>query len=201
MRGSGCYECVSSKISKGNLKDNEKFLEEIPISHKDKYTYPEKYIGAHTRININCKIHGLFLCSPNNHVRGKGCPKCSKLSPNRNGWSYSKWDSVSKNSKQFNSYQVYVIKCSNKETDENFIKIGRTFTTIETRFSGSKVMPYDYEILNVTKFNDALSCCLKEEELHSKFKKYKYKPLIKFRGVCECYDLNILNELQLTVEV
>ena len=111
---------MSKKIS----NTHEKWLEKIFTVHGNRYEYPEQYILAHTKINIKCKIHGLFLCSPHNHKQGKGCPSCARLNI-KGGWSYSTWEDNAKKSKYCVEFKVYVIHCFN-ETEE-FIKIRKNF--------------------------------------------------------------------------
>lgn len=36
------------------------------------------YKGSQIRGNIRCEIHGLFPCSPANHLAGHGCPDCAR---------------------------------------------------------------------------------------------------------------------------
>lgn len=63
-----------------------KILNEFKKIHGDKYDYTlVRYINAHAKVKIVCKKHGVFLCSANNHKRGRGCPKCKyiKFADNR----------------------------------------------------------------------------------------------------------------------
>jgi protein-arginine kinase activator protein McsA len=36
-----------------------------------------EYNGTHNKVTIICPIHGEFWQTPENHIQGKGCPKCS----------------------------------------------------------------------------------------------------------------------------
>lgn len=48
--------------------------------HGNKYDYSSVcYENAKTKVDIKCHIHGLFSITPNNHLRGVGCKKCSAL--------------------------------------------------------------------------------------------------------------------------
>ena len=48
--------------------------------HKNKYNYDiVNYLGNKTDINITCIKHGVFKQSPQNHLKGFGCPSCSGL--------------------------------------------------------------------------------------------------------------------------
>lgn len=56
---------------------NESFQAKANEIHKDKYTYHNDYVSAHTKIRITCPIHGDFMQTPNSHLNGNGCPKCA----------------------------------------------------------------------------------------------------------------------------
>lgn len=54
------------------------FLQEADRVHQGKYLYDKvEYKNAQTKICIICSIHGEFWQTPNKHLRGQGCPKCS----------------------------------------------------------------------------------------------------------------------------
>jgi len=47
--------------------------------HGNKYTYDfVQYKNALTKVIIVCKIHGKFYQTPAKHLRGQGCPNCSR---------------------------------------------------------------------------------------------------------------------------
>jgi hypothetical protein len=78
LRACGCVGCVSEhKRELFHLKLNV-FKERAKKLFHDKYTYDNvtEIINTYTKIPITCKIHGDFLCSPNNHLKGRGCPIC-----------------------------------------------------------------------------------------------------------------------------
>jgi hypothetical protein len=53
------------------------FLEKAYNVHGDLYDYSKsQYILSRLKLEIICKVHGSFFMSPNNHLCGKGCPKC-----------------------------------------------------------------------------------------------------------------------------
>jgi Zn finger protein HypA/HybF involved in hydrogenase expression len=58
-------------------KSPEDFLKEAINIHGNTYTYPDKYINARTKINIECHTHGIFSQLPQNHLIGQGCPECN----------------------------------------------------------------------------------------------------------------------------
>lgn len=150
------------------------------------------YINARTKVEVICHKHGSFSVTPDNHLSKKsGCPKCkitliSKINKeNPTGWSYTDWENQGQKSKHFNSFKVYIIKCWND--DEEFYKIGKTFTTVTKRFH--KNIPYNYEIVRVYE-GSAKEMCKLEKYLQNKNKDFKYIPKLKFGGMYECFYRN-----------
>src|SRR5690606_27277387 len=104
-------------------------------------------------------------------------------------WRNTDWIKASLRSKNFDSFKVYVIKCWNDE--EEFQKIGRTFTTVKHRFLNKKInMPYNYEILKEFIFDEGKDAFDYENELKRTYKNYKYTPKITFKGSGECFKLS-----------
>ncbi|MFW6130577.1 MAG: hypothetical protein ACOC56_05270 [Atribacterota bacterium] len=57
----------------------ESCLKRFKAIHGTKYNYDKvKYFGANVKVEIECKIHGIFLQEPHSHWLGQGCPKCTK---------------------------------------------------------------------------------------------------------------------------
>lgn len=81
LSGNGCPKCAQL-ARKQNYKKytTESFIEKAKKVHGNKYGYSKvEYKGIKYKIVIICPIHGEFLITPDNHLRGQGCPKCSKL--------------------------------------------------------------------------------------------------------------------------
>lgn len=71
LNGNGCYKCC------GKIKNTEDFIEKASKRHNNLYDYSKtNYKNAREKISIYCKIHGIFLQSPNDHLNGCGCQKC-----------------------------------------------------------------------------------------------------------------------------
>lgn len=162
--------------------------------HGELYDYSQvKWESATKKINILCNVdgHGLFAQTPNNHLSGKGCDKCRM--DNRKikaiGWSLQMWEDSAKRSNNFDSFKVYIIRCWDEE--EEFYKIGRTFTTVEERYKNR--FKYNYEIINQIVMTSE-DCYQKEIELRQNNKSNKYTPLKKFNGYTECYKNINTNE-------
>lgn len=82
MNGRGCMSCGKAVwVSDSNLKKRfDLFLTNANKIHGDKYTYIfESYKSTNKKCEIICPIHGKFTQILSNHLRGNGCPKCSKI--------------------------------------------------------------------------------------------------------------------------
>ena len=190
----GCSECKRVKSS-STLKE---FLNKAKEVHGDKYDYSEvDYKNTTIKIDIICRDHGIFKQRPGKHISNKrGCPKCGgdRIKEfqinNYIGWSYADWQKAGENSIKFDSFKVYILRCWNEE--EEFYKIGKTFTTIKNRFYGNKI-PYKYEAVKIIKSKDAKYISKLEKRLHKNNIDNKYVPKNKFNGYQECYfkTLNI----------
>ena len=188
LSGMGCRKCGSLKMSESIKSTTEKFIQKAKQLHGDKYDYSlVDYIGNKRNVKIICKIHSVFEQMPDRHLRGAGCIKCvhDNIKENPSGWTISNWQRAGENSKWFDSFKVYIIRCWNEE--EEFYKIGRTFNKTNRRFKSNDDMPYSYEIINEYIFDTARDAFDKETELKRLHKEHKHLPRIKFGGMHECF--------------
>ena len=87
LYGNTCPKCADEIRNLNKIKTNDEFIEESKIKHKNIYCYDKvNYVNAKTNIILICNIHGEFLCTPNNHLRGKGCPKCVGKNKSTEDW-------------------------------------------------------------------------------------------------------------------
>lgn len=78
LRNCGCKKCGDLSTSNKLSMSIEVFLDKAKILHSDKYDYSlVKYLNSYSKIKIICPIHGLFEQTPNTHLNGHGCLKCS----------------------------------------------------------------------------------------------------------------------------
>lgn len=76
--GQGCAKCADALNANKRLKPFSEFLLQANAAHSDKYQYIEStYSGDSRKLEIVCGNHGSFWQSPNSHLKGRGCPKCS----------------------------------------------------------------------------------------------------------------------------
>jgi len=79
LNGQGCPKCARINGGKSKLMGLDVFLDKARLVHGERYDYSEtKYEKTHSNITINCLVHGAFLQSPSNHLRGQGCPHCGR---------------------------------------------------------------------------------------------------------------------------
>lgn len=74
----GCPKCANENRSKLKTKTTQEFIQRAIGMYGNLYDYSQvKYIKSKLKVNVVCKKHGMFQVSPDNHLRGKGCPKCN----------------------------------------------------------------------------------------------------------------------------
>lgn len=180
--GEGCPKCgiLKHKQSTETRKLTTSTFKERAIQiHGAKYDYTSSIVkGTRSFPDIECKEHGFFKQRADQHLNGNGCPKCGKLLRN---FSYSQWELAGRQSKAFKNFTFYVLKCWNEE--EEFLKIGKTFTDLTRRYSSKGMMPYKWKpILEYTDTAEVIS----KLELKVKLSMKKYTPTIRFNGMTEC---------------
>jgi len=71
------HECRKCSFDKERKNFNEILIKFKKI-HGDIYDYSKsQYNGMNKKISIICKKHGVFEQTPSNHMKKKGCPRCS----------------------------------------------------------------------------------------------------------------------------
>lgn len=173
----GCPKCGIKQARNKQSKSLINFISQANVIHDNKYKYFNTiYINDSTKLNITCLKHGDFLQTPNKHLQGRGCKKCSRDNNN-----FKKSDWVSKNGMA----TFYILKCWNE--NEEFYKYGICTGEIENRFNSKTKMPYNYKIENkIQNFNREL--IWEMEEIYKKNDQLiHYKPEIKFKGSSECF--------------
>lgn len=173
IRGHGCRGCASNAHQTSFSEFKKRSIE----IHGDMYIYDEdKYTSGSHNTTITCPVHGAFNQRVNSHLRGNGCPKCTKvgfssISAERHIYAWSRIVAT-----------VYIIRCIS--TDERFYKIGLTTGSVSRRLSGK--MPYKYEIIEEIKTN-LYSGVYIEKGIKEFLREYKYRPKVKFGGYTECF--------------
>jgi DNA-directed RNA polymerase subunit M/transcription elongation factor TFIIS len=78
LNGGGCPKCSfeKNKREKSNIYE---FIKKSKKVHDDKYNYYNSlYLGSLIKLEIICnKCGNTFYQKPNDHLNGRGCPKCA----------------------------------------------------------------------------------------------------------------------------
>lgn len=84
MRGCGCPKCADEKTGERCRMTLQQFVKKAQSTHNCKYVYDlineTTYKGLGYKVPIICPIHGVFYQKPKDHLSGKGCYKCGKVS-------------------------------------------------------------------------------------------------------------------------
>lgn len=167
----------------------QEYIEKARVVHGRKYDYSNiTYSGSFIKISIFCPDHGYFIQTSASHLTGRGCPNCKKTKISKarslhpNVWNYSDWKKAAERSSLFDSFKVYLIRCSDQ--NEVFYKIGKTYKSIKQRFRSSK-LPYNFEIIE-TISGDARLISKLEHHIKKDNKEISYIPSIPFGGMHEC---------------
>lgn len=192
----GCKKCqIENRIKKYKEKHSKLFVEKSHKIHNNKYDYSKvNYIKNTTKVDILCKIHGIFTQSPASHLRGRGCRECAKLT--MGGYGGFNFVTAERNKKEWinKKYYIYIVEVFDKS--ELFIKFGITIRKrILDRFKG---VPYKRKLLFKIETNlyDAIYI---EDKIKIKFNKHKYEPNKYFKGHTECFKLKVWKNIENTL--
>lgn len=78
LSGKGCPACGRLASSISHLHNNNIFIDKALKIHGNRFVYCSQYVNQHTKIEIRCKIHGIFFQKPKYHLQGNGCPICKE---------------------------------------------------------------------------------------------------------------------------
>ena len=168
--GKGCRDCAAESrpvVKRQNAA--KKFVQEAKQVEKHigrNYSYERSdYKGAREKLTVTCPIHEDFEVTPNNHLKGRGCPQCAKTGYNRDAKGF-----------------LYVMQC------ENITKIGITnnnpkyrCTKISRSFGKKFSVVWQHCFLN-----GAIADDMETSLLIDLAKQYK-QPDFKFDGNTECF--------------
>lgn len=188
----GCPHCAKESQRSKMAKSNEQFKLEVLERFPHYDVSDVEYKNSTTRVNIRCPIHGVFKISPVSIIEGNhGCQKCGAESRLENASGWSRTDYINRSNGR--NSNLYLIRCFNDQ--EDFYKIGITYKDVKDRYRSGN-MPYKYDIVSVISLSPNQAWDI-ERNYHTKLKKYKYKPQLKFDGSkLECYTLDVLKEIK-----
>lgn len=78
LNGNGCPLCGRNKTESVRRRTISYFVDNAHKVHNNRYNYDSViYISGRKNVTITCELHGNFRQTPNNHLRGTGCPTCA----------------------------------------------------------------------------------------------------------------------------
>jgi hypothetical protein len=99
-------------------RTKEDFISNSVKIHGNRYNYNNvNYVNNKTKVKIICDKHGMFFQTPNDHIGGHGCRKCSE----ENQLNYNLKEAYSEKNDNF-PLDVYVIELERE--DGKFLKVG-----------------------------------------------------------------------------
>ena len=174
LRDSGCPQCAKLKRADAHRGSKTDFINRSLAKHSNKYVYDKvEYKTARLPVVITCPIHGDFEQTPDNHLKGCGCPSC--------------------NGGIFNASKPTILYYLSINNDQAF-KIGITSKSVNTRFSATDVKKI--EVLFTHEFATGRLAYTVEQYLLNRFKEYSYTGLrLLESGNTELLTTNILNAI------
>lgn len=77
--GHGCRSCGYGKNAIARSKDVSNYIGQFNGVHNNFYDYSKaSNTNSKEKFIVICPIHGEFLTTTSNHIKGKGCPKCGQ---------------------------------------------------------------------------------------------------------------------------
>lgn len=179
IMGRGCPKC-GRMLARKTMIDNARknIIRKFREIHGDKYCYDKSvYVTSKDKLIIECPTHGEFNKSPNSHLVGQGCPKCSYETH------YGAYHRMSEDKRRRikPAYLYYARLHSNGEV---FDKVGVS-TDPMRRFKGFGV--YDVIEYKVHEYQNMNEAYINEVEHHRNMKEMRYIPIHSFDGKNECY--------------
>jgi hypothetical protein len=193
FNGVDCPKCSAINYKRIRSKTTEDFIKQAKEVHGDKCDYTNTvYKSCKEKVTIKCNVHNVYFDQyPVNHIFGGCCRKClseniSKSLIGRQGsCGYTKSGYIKKANGRVAC--IYLIKCDIE--GEQFFKIGKTFLELNKRFT-KRNLPYGFKAVHLH-YGEAGYIYDLENELHRKYKSYRYKPEIWFAGYTECYKTTL----------
>ena len=184
VRGQRCTKCADIAVGEKNILPFKNFLNKAREVHGDRYDYIEdSYNGTSKKVDIICKLHGVFTQPASDHLWGHGCPHCANMLKHKK---YHK-----------DKTTLYYIKFILE--DAYYFKIGITKQSISRRYANLSKYPHikGYEIISSKEFPNGHSAYTVEQEIVSTFKDLLTKDSVLVRnGNSEVFDKDIYSDIQ-----
>lgn len=143
LNGHGCSYCS------GKLKSStEEFIERAEKIHNGRYQYDlVKYNGCKKSIKIRCRVHGVFLQTPDRHLNSRsGCLKCA-------GVQKSNTEEFIKKAKEVHGEHLYSYELTEYADNKSLVKITCNIHGVFETIPGNHLMSHGCPACAKTGFN------------------------------------------------
>lgn len=214
--GRGCPGCSGTK-----KLIIEEFIEKARLVHGDRYDYSKvEYVNNGTKVCIICSEHGEFKQTPNSHLNGCGCKKCSKIySPTTeefiekarfihgDRYNYSKVDYNGANSyisiicpihgefKQTPSTHLSSRGCRKCKYENHGEKVRRFKNVEEFIIAAKKVHGDKYDYSKIKEYKNGRNKLTIICSIHGEFQQNSQHHIDRKYGCSFCYKIENLNRI------
>jgi len=186
--GTACILCSNEKLSKLNMLDEKKAIDDLILLHPNYDFSKSVYIDSGSKITYICPEHGLNNVFYNNLKAGKGCLSCARKLSAKNYYENKKTIIyyIKIENDFFIQYKIGV--CLKKRfTSENAIK-NRYHTEIKNKI---KIEILDFKLYeNGIEAYDLEQLIIKNNQNNLILK----ENMILDSGFTETFNMNVLNE-------
>lgn len=184
INGGHCRKCSYEISAKKRSSSKFDFIEKANKVHSNKYDYSlVKYSNSVNKVDIVCKIHGVFKQKPYAHLTGNGCLKCHIENKESKSFGFNREAFIKSSNKSNGLATLYIVKLNND--NEEFYKVGITTKSTEKRMS--KIGSYKKQVIKEF-YGEAGFIHDLERWVNDNYKHLKYAPLLKFDGYTECFN-------------
>lgn len=174
----GCQKCrVASRTTSVG-----EFVLKASLVHHNKYQYTNVvYKNCKQKVTICCPHHGEFDQTPDNHLRGAGCPRCAGDTLRGKYVAGRLYDDDKVGT-------LYVARFS--DATEDFIKVGITSRRKTSYRYGILHCGYQVDLIHEFKMPIRRANEI-ERKVLERLNCDKYRPMRKFGGYTECVSTDI----------
>lgn len=172
LYGKGCALCGRQRTTDKQSLNTPEFIEKAKAVHGCKYDYSQtQYSKSSEKVIIKCSEHGVFEQTPNNHLRGQGCPSCAPTC--------------------FDPKKPATLYCAALTAPDGteLIKIGVTRQTLKARL-GSDLK--DGEVIGTIEFGSGAHALIMEASMKKALADHRYQgePFLVHGGDGELFQID-----------
>lgn len=176
LQGAGCVICAKETPTKVIEERKIKFIKKSKLTHGNNYCYDHvNYVNSTTKVSIVCQEHGEFKQTPNDHLKGVGCPGCANYGFDRT-----------------NDGFLYILRsdCG------RYMKIGITHNPKQRYIQLSKSTPFSFKRIELIE-GPGEQIANVEKELLAKYRPAEFTETFNGSTEWRIWDHSIMNVIKL----